>query len=290
MISQAPPSPDRIAFFAADGVDCMAATLGRYRYAPHSHATFTIGAIASGTGSVTVSGRRHVAMPGDLTLYNPHEVHDGGAEASDFAYRVCYPSEGLIAGVAAEMQAQGSGGRAMRFRTPVVHDMAGARLFLAAHEAWQRNGHSMEAEERMGAVLEYCLVQHARLTPLPSAAAEPQGVARAIDSIHAHLGEDVSLADLVHCSGIPRQRLIHAFRHATGLTPHAFLLNLRVCKAKDLLRAGQNAAAVAASLGFSDQAHLTRAFKARIGVPPGTFSTAVQQGMKRLAYSRKTDR
>jgi AraC-like DNA-binding protein len=272
---QAPSSPDRIAYFAADGVDCLAATLGRYRYALHSHASFVIGAIASGTGSITVSGQRFLVEPGDLTLYNPHEVHDGGAEAGNFAYRVCYPGDARLQAMAAEMPQHGRG-RALRFRSPVVRDPAGARLYLAAHQAWQRDSHSMQAEEGMSAVLEYCLVQHAGMAALPANGAEPQGLARAIDCMHARLGDALSLAELVRCSGIPRQRLIHAFRHATGFTPHAYLLNLRVGKAKELLRAGADAATVAMSLGFSDQAHLTRAFKARVGVPPALFRTAVQ--------------
>jgi transcriptional regulator GlxA family with amidase domain len=48
---------------------------------------------------------------------------------------------------------------------------------------------------------------------------------------------------------------------------------VQVARAK--LRGSDSLAAVAAATGFADQAHLSRAFKARIGVPPGAYRTAV---------------
>jgi AraC-like DNA-binding protein len=41
-----------------------------------------------------------------------------------------------------------------------------------------------------------------------------------------------------------------------------------------LLKRGTSPADTAASVGFADQAHLTRAFKARLGVSPGAYRRA----------------
>ena len=62
-------------------------------------------------------------------------------------------------------------------------------------------------------------------------------------------------------------------RAQMGLTPHAFQTNLRIARARALLSAGQPPAAVAATCGFADQAHLTRTFKRAVGVTPGRFAT-----------------
>ena len=64
--------------------------------------------------------------------------------------------------------------------------------------------------------------------------------------------------------GLPRHHLIRAFRRETGLTPHAYLVDVRVRRARDRLRRGEMPGDVAAATGFCDQAHLTRAFKARL--------------------------
>jgi AraC-like DNA-binding protein len=41
-----------------------------------------------------------------------------------------------------------------------------------------------------------------------------------------------------------------------------------------LLREGKSATEVAFAVGFSDQSHLNRAFKAMMGVTPGAFARA----------------
>ena len=68
-----------------------------------------------------------------------------------------------------------------------------------------------------------------------------------------------------------RSSLIRASRQETGLTPHAFLTDRRVRAAVRQLSAGDAPVDVAMACGFCDQSHLNRAFKARIGVPPGAF-------------------
>jgi AraC-like DNA-binding protein len=51
-------------------------------------------------------------------------------------------------------------------------------------------------------------------------------------------------------------------------------LNIRILRARELLRRGLPVAEVALETGFYDQAHLTRVFKRCVGVPPRRFSRA----------------
>jgi|RhiMetdeSRZDD1v2_1073273.scaffolds.fasta_scaffold39480_5 uncharacterized membrane protein len=51
--------------------------------------------------------------------------------------------------------------------------------------------------------------------------------------------------------------------------------DVRIRRARELLRANVAPAEIALSVGFADQAHLTRAFQARIGVAPGAIPVAV---------------
>src|SRR5690606_41927249 len=62
-----------------------------------------------------------------------------------------------------------------------------------------------------------------------------------------------------------------ACKTATGLPPHAYLNSVRIRQARRLLRAGVRPAEVAAEVGFTDQAHLSRHFKRVVGVPPAAY-------------------
>ena len=94
-----------------------------------------------------------------------------------------------------------------------------------------------------------------------------------IAGVRADLKVEIS-AVRAEVAGLRRTELVRAFRHQTGLTPHAWLTDRRVRAAQALLRRGDPPGQVAAATGFFDQAHFTRAFKARLGVTPGRYLRA----------------
>lgn len=93
----------------------------------------------------------------------------------------------------------------------------------------------------------------------------------AIDADPAHA---FSIAQLAELSGMNPFRTIRMFARATGLTPHAYLVQRRIELARDLMRRHVALADVATTAGFSDQSHLARTFVARFGYTPGTYAKA----------------
>lgn len=77
------------------------------------------------------------------------------------------------------------------------------------------------------------------------------------------------LAELATLAGCGRYRLIRRFRAATGLTQHAWQLDRRINRALHSPRERGELADVAHRLGFSDQSHFQRVFKAYVGSTPG---------------------
>jgi AraC family transcriptional regulator len=58
------------------------------------------------------------------------------------------------------------------------------------------------------------------------------------------------------------------FKEATGKSPHQFIIEARVFKARHLLERGNLSISEACEVGFVDQSHLTRHFKRAVGLPP----------------------
>ncbi|WFP64918.1 MULTISPECIES: AraC family transcriptional regulator [unclassified Mesorhizobium] len=254
------------------GVECLSATFKRHRYQPHAHDTFVVGALSHGTGTIFIRGRNHAVRAGDLTLYNPFEVHDGAPANDGFSYRVSYPSTALLREIATESTSLDRAGTPT-FREPIVHDPRGAALFFAAHRLWEEKCSQMEAQERLLCAYVYCLSVHAGVR-FPRSSGERGPIARIVELLSERFAERLTLEELAIEAGLSRQRLIRAFHRRTGMTPHAFLVNRRVDAAKAMLRSGFDPLSAAMATGFSDQAHLTRIFKARVGVPPGAYRAA----------------
>lgn len=257
-----------------DSLECVTAVLLRPRFTLHAHDTYTIGNIHAGHGWLGVRGRRHDTGPEHFLLHNPGDVHDGHPDECGIHYRNSYPSIALLRQVASEV----SGRRVTDtpfFPTPVVRDPDGIALFLAAHRALDEGRDTLAADELLSRAYAHCLVRHAAIVPA-GVGDEGGPVARAGALMQARYAEDVGLSDLAAVAGLSAHHLIRAFRRHTGFTPHAFLVNRRVNAARHLLRQrGASLADVAAATGFCDQAHFTRAFKARVGVTPGSYRAAV---------------
>jgi AraC family transcriptional regulator len=95
--------------------------------------------------------------------------------------------------------------------------------------------------------------------------------------IDDHLHEAISLEDLARVAGMGVWTFSRHFRQTMGRAPHAFIVNQRIERAKRLLAQGELAVKeVAPSCGFTDQAHMTRVFRARLGTTPGQFRQAAR--------------
>jgi len=67
---------------------------------------------------------------------------------------------------------------------------------------------------------------------------------------------------------------MRTFQNMTGLSVHQYLTQLRLVRAKALLAKGVSAAQVASDVGFFDQSHLIKHFRAHFGTTPGVFAAA----------------
>jgi AraC family transcriptional regulator len=78
----------------------------------------------------------------------------------------------------------------------------------------------------------------------------------------------LALSNLVHLS--PRH-YVRIFSNTFGTTPHRYIMNQRVGRAKELISKGRSLVEVAAVVGFASQSHLSFAFRQTTGMSPGRF-------------------
>jgi AraC family transcriptional regulator len=95
---------------------------------------------------------------------------------------------------------------------------------------------------------------------------------RAKDYIEAHLASNVSLLDLAAECQLSPSHFGRAFKRSTGTTPHRWLVERRLARARHLLlRSDQTLAEIAQACGFADQSHLAREFRRMEGAGPSAW-------------------
>ncbi len=92
------------------------------------------------------------------------------------------------------------------------------------------------------------------------------------DYIEEHLAEDIAIEAMAALVPMSQFHFARAFKAATGETPHKYLIQRRMERAKVLLTVTQLAIAeVAYRVGFSNQSHFTTHFRKATGVTPKDY-------------------
>jgi len=113
---------------------------------------------------------------------------------------------------------------------------------------------------------------------------------RLVEHVESHLGEELALGRLAEVVGLSPYHFSREFKRATGETVHGYVVRRRLERARDLLRRGELPISVLAQdLGFADQSHLTRLFRARFGTTPAAFARAHRPRFVLLDESRLED-
>ncbi len=95
---------------------------------------------------------------------------------------------------------------------------------------------------------------------------------QALEYINTHLGENLSLSAIAAELHMSHYYFCRLFKRSMGITPHQYLIQQRVERAKQLLQCPElTVTAVALQTGFSSQSHLSKHFRKQTGLTPQQF-------------------
>jgi AraC-like DNA-binding protein len=269
---------ERTKFWRADDLGDVELLHARYRkhsFGRHTHEGFAVGVIRHGVESFSCMGRNHYAVADQIIVFNPDEVHTGeAADEEGWEFRMFYFDSELLRTAAS--LSSGKQVNLPAFRNPVIDDSELGMQICHLHAVLETEQSRLTRQELFLLTLAELAKRHAdvRLEE-PVRGLERQAVRRVREYLDANTRRNVALEELSDLSGLSPYRLIRVFRQELGLSPHAYFEQVRIHRARRLLKDGLPIADVAADLGFTDQSHLNRHFKKLTGVTPGAYRRAI---------------
>ena len=127
----------------------------------------------------------------------------------------------------------------------------------------------------MALAFSLCLLENhseSRLPPIKGKLSSKQ-LREIIEYIHAYLDTQLSLTELATHLNLSTFHFARLFKKSLGLSPHKYILQTRIERAKKLIISQHLPLSnIALQAGFYDQTHFGKAFKKYVGVSPKAFA------------------
>ncbi|MDF3072631.1 MAG: marA [Alphaproteobacteria bacterium] len=255
------------------GLTLMRADFTTHGFAPHSHDALVIAVTEEGGSEIKSRGVVQRATQGTLFVFNPDEPHAGWMGWSTlWRYRSFYLTESAL-----DIVREGLGIRRIPYFTANL--FTGGDLiksFAYLHRALERNADSLQEEELLFASFGKLFERHgSKPHDIEDAPQDHQLLGKVIELMRQSYADTLPLETLAAEIGLTKFQLIGLFNRGTGLSPHAYLTQLRLRAACRSLKNGASLAVAASDAGFYDQSAMTRHFKRAYGITPLQYRSGV---------------
>jgi len=254
------------------GLSLMRADFTTHEYPPHSHDAFVVAITEAGGAVIKSRGEVGEAQASSLFVFNPAEPHSGWMGASErWRYRSLYLTRSAIDEVA-----RGLGIESVPYFTRnMFGDADLIESFLSLHRTLEDGRDGFHERELLIGTFGRLFQRHGSGGGrIPLGPRDQVLLRNVIDRMTARHDDALLLEDLAGAVGLTTFQLIGLFKRTVGLTPHAYLTQIRLGAACRALRKGAPIAEVATDTGFYDQSALTRHFKRCYGITPLQFAKA----------------
>jgi AraC-like DNA-binding protein len=254
------------------GLSLMRADFTTHEYPRHTHEAMVVAVTERGGSVVESRGRVEEAHASTLFVFNPAEPHAGWMGWSDrWCYRSFYLTQQALDRLADTLGIE----RIPYFVRNMFDDGDLVDGFLAMHRAIEEGRDAFRERELLAASFGRLFRRHGSGgDPIPPAPRDQSLFERVRERMYADFACDLRLEELAEGTGLSTFQLIGLFKRTIGLTPHAYLTQIRLNEACRQLRQARPIAHVAAEVGFYDQSALNRHFKRVYGITPLQFARA----------------
>lgn len=256
------------------GLGLLRADFTDHEYRPHVHSEMVVAVTESGGALITSDGVEAEARPDRLFVLNPGEVQSARMGSSrHWVYRGFYFGEDALEDIGRGL------GLAKRpsFPSGALEDTRVIGEFRALHRALERRGELLEIRERLIQVFARLCERCGAAVPSLGADTGDRALFNKLSAVvREHRLDGLRLEELAAVADLNVYQLIRLFSRMAGLTPHAYLVQLRLDDARSHLRNGMPIAEAAVAAGFCDQSALANHFRRSYGITPRQYAQATR--------------
>lgn len=254
------------------GLSLLHADFTTHEYPPHTHEALVVAVTEQGGSIVKSRGQVEDAEASRVFVFNPAEPHAGWMGRSErWQYRSLYLTKLALDRLAESLDIA----HAPYFTRNAFDDPDLVTGFLAMHRAIEIGRDVFRERELLVGTFGLLFQRHgsggSRIEPAPR---DRTLLARTAARMRSDYAQDLRLEELAEDVGLSTFQLIGLFKRTVGLTPHAYLTQVRLSAACRHLRHACPIAEVAFDVGFYDQSALTKHFKRCYGITPRQFVRA----------------
>ena len=253
------------------GLELQKATY-THSFTPHFHEEYAIGIFLSGSQVKFYRGSTHIIREGQICVINPGEVHFASPVDQDgWTYRMLYVNASLIREISTQIMEKN--GNYPFFPNLVIDNRKLFNTILNLHLILEKPEVSLlEKESTFVGAMEKLILKYADVQAnnkiLKSSG---KHIKKAKEYLDQNYEKDISLELLSKITELSPYYLLRLFKKEVGATPHIYLTQRRINKAKKFLTLGDSLSDVAYKTGFVDQSHFTNRFKNIVGITPGQY-------------------
>lgn len=251
------------------GIEFRSGVAVKEPYPKHWHEEYQFCFIEKGGGELTYRGASHNTPKMSLFIVHPGEVHSNSTETK-CSFRSIYVQPEVIKNTLAD--SNNSDKTLPFFPNPMIFDEEIIGAYLEFHQAMESSDTTLESEATMLEMLTKLVNRYAQeKMKIKQFGKEHKAVRQVQDYIVANFDKNLSLKKLSKLVNLSQFHLNRVFSEEVGMPPHAFQTQVRIAKAKELIRSGFSLSEVALATGFADQSHFNRHFKRLMKITPGEY-------------------